>query len=270
MDVVGPGLAVHDGRMSRHSGYWAGVATAIAVNLVTTRVGPALVLLATSIVLYGMFRWIESVRFWHPRSALRGLVISVAATAAFVLALVSLLGTWGGYLMFLVAALAAVAASTTADARAALAVLGGLALVAAGPAAIKAALQSDVGLPLQIWIVFLSLAETGGGALLVARWRKPWSLDGYRATQFTFLGVFVLVIAVASIGIRAITQPANAAAFLPLTGVCVAMTGTGLVTLFPRERRQLIRDRFRPLASEPQRRSLGETARHLLGRDYSP
>jgi hypothetical protein len=82
---------------------------------------------AASLVLYGVFRWIGSVRFRHPRSALRGLVISVAAMAAFALTLVSLLGAWGGYVMFLVAALAAVAASATADVRAALTVLGGMA-----------------------------------------------------------------------------------------------------------------------------------------------
>jgi hypothetical protein len=255
--------------MKRHSGYWAGVATAIAVNLVTMRVGPALVLLAASLVLYGIFRWVESVRFWHPRSALRGLVISVAATAVSVLTLISLLGTWGGYVMFLVAALVAVAASTTTDARAALSVLGGLALIASGPAFIKATLQLDLGVLFKVWVIVLGVAQVGGGALLVARWKKPWSIDNYLAARLSFIGAFMLVM-VAAAGLDASTQPAAAAAFLPLTGVCVAMIGAGLVTFLPRERRDHIRERFRRLAAEPQRRPLGETARYLLGRDHPP
>jgi hypothetical protein len=96
-------------------------------------------------VLYGVFRWIESVRFWHPRSGLRGLVLTVAATAGFVLVLVSLLGTWGGHLMFVTA----VAGSTAPCGRAALMVLG-------GPATVKGALPSRAGVALVVWTGLLS------------------------------------------------------------------------------------------------------------------
>jgi hypothetical protein len=219
-------------------------------------------------VLYGVFRWIESVRFWHPRSGLRGLVITVAATVAFVLALVALLGTWGGYVMFLVAALAAVATSTAADARAALLVLGGMALVAAGPATVKAALQSHAEVALVVWLVVAGVLQVAAGTFLVARRDRPWTLSEYRAKQFAALGIVGLAGAVASAGAGSLVHsPENAAAFLPLAGMCAAATGTGLLTLFPRERRDRIRARLRRLAREPRGRSLGEVARQLRGHE---
>jgi hypothetical protein len=263
----------------RLSGYWAGVATAVTVNLLTQDISVGMRILGASLLVYGVFRVTELTRRWHAESEFSKLVGQVALNVAFVLALVSLLGPWGGYLMFLAAALVAIAASTTTDAQTALVILGGMALLAAGPASVKAAMtEAHVDLFLTVWMLFGGIAEFFAGSLLIFMWHRsrrtnaairiPVSLTEYGAKQFILMGVITLLGATMSVGLTSImSEPQNAVAFLPLVGICIAISGSGLLVLFPRERRELMRVRYREMTHDSPRvaRSFGEQIRYLMG-----
>ncbi|MEV6303204.1 hypothetical protein AB0M02_27595 [Actinoplanes sp. NPDC051861] len=252
------------------SAYWLGVATAVAVNLATAGASTGVRVLGASVVLYGVFRAAESIRGWHPGSSLRRVVGTVAAVLAFALVLVALLGTWGGYVMFLVAALAALVTSTAVDARSAVVTLGGMALIAAGPGTVEAALRSDT--VVGVWVFVVGVAEFAAGVFLVLRARVPedrflrffWSFSPQRAPHFVFIGFFALFGAIVEAGPREIVGDVG---FLPLVGLCVAVSAGGLLILFPPSRQELIRSRFRSLTTEPSERSFGQTITYLFGRE---
>lgn len=226
-----------------------GVATSILVNLVSGNTAVALRVSLAALAIIGVLGATYLIQRLEATSTLRRFLPPVLLTVVSPLILLSVLGTWGGYLMFLAAALVAVAVSSKGGGlRGAFVTLGGMAAIAACPVTVAVGLGVLSSDPFTgtVTVICGFLEIVVGLALLMRGERLLWLIDERLARMFLFVGIIGAAYGVA--GLRAaLFSPAVAAAALPLTGLVIADVGYCLLVLLTPERIERITARWREL-----------------------
>lgn len=233
--------------------------TSVAMNLLSGNVSVGLRVMLAGFTVVGVLFATDLIRRLDRTgtSTLRRVAPDVLLAVAAPLILMSALGEWGGYVMFIVAALVAIAVSSEQavpreqKVRIALVRLGGMALIAAGPASILAGLRGleDDGL-LRAYLVFGGFAEIAVGTALLSirRMHLPVQftrfVDQEVAIRLVVGGGVGLIFGVGGLG-AVFRSPSVATAVLPAIGLAVALTGCGLVVLLTSDRVGRIKDGWR-------------------------